>query len=252
MKRAVIIGASSGIGRELAKLLANEDYTLGLAARRLDALEELKKQLGENIVIKRMDVARPEEAMEIFNEMIRDLGGLDLLVISAGTGHINRELDWSKESDTIDTNVRGFTALADAGMKYFLGKGEGHLVSISSIAALRGSSECPAYNASKAYMSNYMEGLSVKAAAKGKRIAVTDIKPGLVDTAMAKGEGLFWVAPVERAAKQIWNVIKRRKAKAYVTRRWRLIALLFKLTPRRLYIKGCARSERGRLKNVKE
>jgi short-subunit dehydrogenase len=136
-------------------------------------------------------------------------------------------------------------------MKYFLEKGEGHIAAISSIAALRGSGTCPAYNASKAYMSNYLEGLACKAAASGKRIAITDILPGLVDTAMAKGEGLFWVAPPQKAAKQIWNIIKRRRAKGYVTKRWRLIALLFKITPRRLYIAGCGRNENARRNDVK-
>jgi short-subunit dehydrogenase len=98
-------------------------------------------------------------------------------------------------------------------------------------------------------MSNYLEGLSCKAAAYGRRIVVTDIKPGLVDTAMAQGEGLIWVAPPEKAAKQIWNIIKRRRAKGYVTKRWGLIALLFKIMPRKLYIAGCNRNENTRLKN---
>lgn len=237
MRKAVIIGASSGIGRELAKLLAKEDYTLGLAARRLSLLHELSKELGGDIFIKRMDVSKPEQAVDLLGELIRDMGGMDLLIICSGTGHINAKLDWELEKETIYVNVTGFTALADAGFKYFAQKGEGHIAAISSIAALRGSGDCPAYNASKAYMSNYLEGLSCKAAASGKRIIITDIKPGFVDTAMAQGEGLFWVAPAAKAAKQIWNIIKRRKAKGYVTKRWKLVALLFKIMPRRLYMR---------------
>jgi short-subunit dehydrogenase len=194
-----------------------------------------------------MDIAQPEEAVKVLDGLIRELNGMDLLIICSGTGHINPELDWEKERETIDVNVKGFTALAGAGMRYFLNKGEGHIAAISSIAALRGSGTCPAYNASKAYMSNYLEGLSVKAAAAGYLIAVTDIKPGFVDTAMAKGEGLIWVAPEKKAAKQIWGIIKRRKAGGYVTKRWRLAALLFKIMPRRLYIWGCAKSEGARL-----
>jgi short-subunit dehydrogenase len=175
------------------------------------------------------------------------MGGLDLLIICSGTGHINPELNWEYERDTIDVNVLGFTALACAAMQYFIGQGSGHIAAISSIAALRGSAICPAYNASKAYMSNYLEGLSSKASALGKDITVTDIKPGFVDTAMAQGDGLFWVAPAAKAAKQIFKLIERRKPGGYVTKRWGLIAMLFKIMPRRLYIAGDSRSERARL-----
>lgn len=250
MKKAIIIGASSGIGKELAIVLAKEGYTLGLAARRVNLLEDLKNELGGQVIIKRIDVSKPEEASELLMELIEDMGGMDLLVICSGVGHINHDLEWKYESETIDVNVKGFTALADAGLKYFLKKGEGHLTAISSIAALRGSGTCPAYNASKAYMSNYLEGLSCKAAASGRRIVITDIKPGFVDTAMAQGDGLIWVAPPEKAAKQIWNIIKHRRAKGYVTKRWGLIALLFKIMPGKLYIAGCIRNENARLKNV--
>lgn len=250
MKKAIIIGASSGIGKELAKVLAKEGYVLGIAARRINLLEELQEELGGVVYIKNIDVSKPEEASKLLQKLVEDMGGMDLLIICSGAGHINHDLEWKYENETIDVNVKGFTALADAGIKYFLKKGEGHLAAISSIAALRGSGTCPAYNASKAYMSNYLEGLSCKAAVSGRRIVVTDIKPGLVDTAMAQGEGLIWVAPPEKAAKQIWNIIKHRRAKGYVTKRWGIIALLFKIMPGSLYIAGCSRNEKARLKNV--
>lgn len=241
MKKAIIIGASSGIGKELAKLFAHSGYILGLAARRLNLLEDLKYELNCEVYLKRMDVSKPEEAVKILLEMIEIMGGMDLLVICSGTGEINPGLLWEYERDTIDVNVSGFTALSDAGMQYFLEKGSGHIAAISSIAALRGSGVSPAYNASKAYMSNYLEGLSIKA--YGKDIAVTDIKPGLVRTAMAKGDKLIWVAPPEKAAKQIFNIIIRRKPQGYVTKRWSLVALFFKAVPRSLYIRMCGRNQ---------
>jgi short-subunit dehydrogenase len=244
MKKAVVIGASSGIGRELARLLVRENYAVGLAARRLNLLVDLQKELGGRVSVRQMDVSKPEEAVSALRELIREMDGMDLLVICSGTGHINPGLAWELESDAIDVNVRGFTALACAGMQYFLQKGSGHIAAISSIAALRGSGECPAYNASKAYMSNYLEGLGCTAKASGKDIAVTDIKPGLVDTAMAQGEGLFWVEPVEKAARQIFRLIMRRKPAGYVTKRWRLVAVLLKLAPRRLYLALQRRSAR--------
>jgi len=250
MNKIIIIGASSGIGKELARLYKKNNDVLGLAARRLNLLEELKNELGSEVFIAQMDVSKPEEASQTLLELIDEMGGVDLLLISAGTGYINPNLEWKYECETIDINIKGFTALATAGMKYFMQKECGHLAAISSIAALRGSGTCPAYNASKAYISNYLEGLSCKAKLYGKNITVTDIKPGFVNTAMAQGEGLFWVASPEKAAKQIFRIINRRKSGGYVTKRWGLIAVLFKIMPRRLYIWICNRSERAEIKTT--
>lgn len=247
MNKVIIIGASSGIGRELAKLYKKQNCILGLAARRLNLLEELKKELGADVYISQMDVSEPVEAVTKLMGLIEDMGGVDLLVICSGTGFINPDLEWQYECETIDVNVKGFTALAAAGMKYFIQKGCGHIAAISSVAALRGSGTCPSYNASKAYMSNYLEGLSCKARVYGKGIAVTDIKPGYVDTVMAKGDNLFWMISAQKAARQIYNIIKRRKSGGYVTKRWGLIAIFLRIVPKRLYVSGCARSDRASL-----
>jgi len=163
------------------------------------------------------------------------MGSIDLIIISAGTGFINPELDWDKENETIAVNVAGFTAIANVAIHYFLKNGAGHLVNISSIAALRGSGSTPAYNASKAFESIYMDGLRHKIAKLHLPITITDIQPGFVDTAMAQGEGLFWVASPDEAAKQIYQAIKRKKKHAYITKRWRLIAWFFKFAPDRIY-----------------
>jgi short-subunit dehydrogenase len=122
-------------------------------------------------------------------------------------------------------------------MNYFLSKGNGHLAVISSISSLRGSSECPAYNASKSFVSNYLEGMQCKAKKSGANVCVTDIKPGFIDTAMAQGEGLFWVMPVSVAAHQIHKAIKAKKKSVYITKRWALIAFLLKRLPKSLYTK---------------
>lgn len=235
MKKAVIIGASSGIGRELARVLAEEGYVLGLASRRVHLLEELARSLSTQCYISGFDVSALPEGMRIFEELLDKMGGVDLVIISAGTGFINPELEWSKEKETIDLNVSGFAAMANVAFRYFSERGSGHLVSISSIAALRGSGEAPAYNASKAFVSNYMQGLQQKAAKMGMPVKITDIKPGLVDTAMAKGEGLFWVQPPRKVAEQIWTIIKSGSSTGYVTRRWRLVAWAIKIMPDFLY-----------------
>jgi len=234
-RKAIILGASSGIGKELAKVLAEQGYVLGLVARRVDLLKELARALPGQSFVRKIDLSCPPEAVPAIEKLADDMNGVDLVVISAGTGFINPALDWTMEKETIDLNVSGFTAAADAAFKYFTRRGSGHLVAISSIAALRGSGTAPAYNASKAYVSSYMQGLQQKAAKMGSRICVTDIKPGLVDTAMAKGEGLFWVQPPDKAARQIFRIIKRRKANGYVTGRWRIIAWLIRIMPSGIY-----------------
>jgi len=235
MKKAVILGASSGIGRALAKVLAADGYALGLAARRLALLVELQQEIGGQAWVKQIDVADTREAMSQFSELIREMEGVDLIVISAGTGFINPDLDWEKENETIAVNVAGFTAIANIAIHHFLEKGAGHLVNISSIAALRGSSSAPAYNASKAFESIYLQGLQQKVARLRLPITITDIQPGFVDTRMAQGEGLFWVASPEEAARQIHRAIRSKKKHAYVTKRWRLVAWLFKFAPDWIY-----------------
>ncbi|OGV48569.1 MAG: oxidoreductase [Lentisphaerae bacterium GWF2_52_8] len=235
MRKAIIIGGSSGIGRELAKILVHEEYIVGVTARRIQLLSELQKEIGPNLLVKKMDVSKPEDAVRILHELIDEMGGCELLVISAGTGFINPGLSWDKEEVTISVNVSGFTAVAAAAMLHFIEKGRGHLVNISSIAALRGQRNAPAYNASKAYASNYMQGLRQKAGHLRLPIVLTDIQPGLVDTAMARGERLFWVAAPEKAAQQIFDAIRKKKKHAYVTKRWRLIAWVLRFMPDFLY-----------------
>jgi short-subunit dehydrogenase len=235
MKKAIIIGASSGIGKSLAQTLAKDGYMVGLAARRFSLLLDLQQEIGNQTLVKQIDVSNISEAMFRFSELIQEMDGVDLIIISAGTGFMNPELDWDKENETIAVNVMGFAAIANVAIQHFLKKGTGHLVNISSIAAIRGSGSAPAYNASKAFESNYLDGLRNKIAKLGVPITITDLQPGFVDTAMAQGEGLFWVASPEQAARQIHHAIRRKKKHAYVTKRWRLIAWFLRFAPDSIY-----------------
>jgi short-subunit dehydrogenase len=234
-KKAIVIGASSGIGKELAIVLAENGYEVGLMARRVDLLEALKKEIPTKSYVGHMDVTMIPDALEKFRNMIQNMEGADLVIINSGIGYKNNDLDWPKEEQTLDVNVKGFCALAGEAFKTFKKQGHGHLVGISSIAALRGNPFAPAYGASKAFMSSYLEALSVKAYRENPRILVTDIKPGFVDTAMIDGKQTFWVASARKAAEQIVAAIKKGKRHAYITHRWRLIAWLIKLAPHWLY-----------------
>jgi short-subunit dehydrogenase len=237
MQRAIVIGASSGIGKELATILSEKGFAVGIAGRRQELLQELKSSLPGPCHTKRMDVADHAAAINLFEDLVREMGGVDLVIIAAGIGFINPDLNWTEEKNTIDVNVSGFAAVANSAYRYFVRAGGGHLVGISSIAAIRGGRDAPAYNASKAFLSNYLEGLRTKAVKAGIPITVTDILPGFVETAMAKGEGLFWVASPRKAALQIYSAIERKARRAYITKRWRLIALLLKVLPDFLYSK---------------
>ncbi|MFQ3319989.1 MAG: short-subunit dehydrogenase [Natronomonas sp.] len=228
MPNAIIVGASSGIGRALAKELSR-DYDLGLAARRIERLKAVGEDIGGAHVAK-IDVTEAD-ARERFDDLVESLGGVDLVVLSSGIGRYNPDLEWEDERDTIDVNVRGFTALATAAMEQFEASDGGHLVGLSSVASEVGSPTMPAYSASKAYVSRYLEGLRYRA--DDDDVAVTDIRPGFVDTPMSPEADRFWECSPETAASQITRAIEKEKNVAYVTRRWWLVSKVLGLLPDR-------------------
>jgi len=235
MKRAIVIGATSGIGRALVKVLVEKGFDVGATGRREKLLSELQAEHPGKVFISVFDVTEVSTVPGKLSALVREIGGLDLLVLSSGTGHLNHALDFSREKEAIDTNVLPFTLIAGWAFKYFEEQKSGHFVGITSIAGLRGGRHSPAYNATKAFQIRYMEGLRAKARKARLPIVITDIRPGFVDTAMAKGEDVFWVAPVEKAAGQIYQAIENKRPVAYVTHRWALIAFLLRLLPKWIY-----------------
>ena len=237
MNRAVVVGASSGIGEGIAKLLVRKDYIVGITGRRADLLNKIRNENPDKYTVKSFDISKTELIPQQLEELVDELGGLDLLVISSGTGNINFALDFSIEKRTIDTNVLGFTAVADWTYNYFEKKKCGHLVAISSIAGLRGNRHAPSYSASKSYQISYIEALRQKAYKSKCPISITDIRPGFVDTKMAQGTNLIWVSSVEKASRQIYKAIQRKRKVAYITKRWALIAMIMILIPAWIYNK---------------
>lgn len=236
MKRAIVIGATSGIGRALAERLAAEGYRVGVTGRREALLEELAASRPGSFCYAAADIMDPAAACAALERLAGELGGMDLCVVSAGTGDLNPGLDYALEEPAIRTNVVGWTAAVDWAYGRFEERGGGHLVVITSVGGLRGGGAAPAYNASKAYQINYAEGLRQRAAKSGLPLPVTDIRPGFVATEMAKGEGLFWVMPVDRVVEGIVRAIRRRSV-AVVTRRWQLPAWLIRHMPECIYRK---------------
>jgi short-subunit dehydrogenase len=230
LKTAVIIGASSGIGRALAVVLSSDGYRVGIVARRTELLAQLSAELPGPSVIKTVDVSQPDQAIPLVRELIEELGDVELFIVNAGIGVLNKELAWDPERATIAVNVLGFAAMVNLAVAHLEARGSGHLVGISSIAALTGNRVAPAYNASKAFASNYLQGVRSRFNKLKLPVVVTDVQPGYVDTRMAKGS-LFWVASPQTAARQIVAAIRGRKPHVYVTRRWRLVAWLLKAIP---------------------
>ncbi len=235
MKKAIVVGASSGLGRGIAELLAADGYRVGITARRSELLEGIRLTQPEHFLASSFDVTQLETATGKLDALVVALGGLDMVVISAGGGDLNDALDFAVEKKMIDLNVAAFTQLADWAYRFFRLQGYGQLVAISSIAGIRGMRHAPAYNASKAYQICYLEALRQKSNYLKLPITVTDIRPGFVDTPNAKGDGRFWQASVMKASRQIYAAIRTRKKVAYITHRWWLIAMIMKIVPRFIY-----------------
>ena len=236
-KTIIIIGATSGIGRALYENYAADGNLIGIVGRRANLLDELRQEYPDTTVTATADVTKQDEIARAIDALRAELKDIDLAVVCSGTGDINTPLDYAVERPTIDTNVTGWTYVIDTLYHIFEQQGHGHLVAITSAGGLRGEPMAPAYSASKAYQINYREARRKKAYKSGNHILVTDIRPGLVDTAMAKGEGLFWVMLVEKVASQIVAAIRKQKSKAYVTKRWHVLAIINKNLPYSIYKK---------------
>ena len=131
----------------------------------------------------------------------------------------------------------GFVETTNYAFNYFAKQTHGQIVGISSIASFRGNSWAPAYSASKAFMSNYLEGIRIKAERMKKAIYVTDIQPGYIQTEMLLGNKLFWIASLDKASLQIFTAIEQKKQRVQVTKRWALVAWLLKWVPYSFYKK---------------
>ncbi len=231
----LIIGATSGIGKALFELYIKDKHRIGIVGRRSHLLDELCRQYPSYAFAATADITKQDEIEQAIHLLYRELGNIDLAIICSGTGDLNPSLEYSIERLTIETNVMGWTSVIDTLYNLFEQQNHGHLVAITSAGGLRGEPMAPAYSATKAYQINYMEALRKKAFKAGNKIVVTDIRPGLVDTAMAKGDNLFWVMPVDKVAHQISTAIRRKKSKLYVTKRWHILAVINKILPFGLY-----------------
>ena len=234
IKRIIIVGATSGIGRKMAEQYVANGNIVGITGRRKELLDEIENLFPGKIKTERFDVTADENIHRL-SSLIQKTGGMDILIYSSGIGEPSKELNWQLDKATVETNVNGFIEIANWGFNYFIKQGHGSMAVISSIAANRGNSWAPAYSASKAFQSNYFEALAIKAKRMKKDLGITCIEPGFVDTKMAKGNKRFWLVSLDKAARQMITAIEKKKHKVYVSKRWWLVGRLMRWTPFWIY-----------------
>lgn len=232
MKRIVIIGASSGIGLKTALRFARMGWHVGVAARRTDNLRALKNQYRQQVEYAGIDIT-DDDTPERILELIKRLGGMDVMLDCAGTGWSNPQLDIAKETATVRTNVEGFIRVVDTAYRYFAdNKIGGQIATITSVAGTKGIGISAAYSASKRFESTYLEALSQLTAVDGTGIRITDIRPGFIRTALLDPSRDYpMLMDVDYAADRVVRAITGRKHVAYIDWRWGLLTRAWSLIP---------------------
>ena len=231
-KRAVIMGASSGLGFEISRLLLERGYHIGIAARRNDRLQALKHIAPDRVETACIDVTSPQAPAQL-EELIAQLGGIDLYMHVAGIGSQNMELQEHIELETVQTNAVGFVRMIGAAYRHMALHGGGHIAAISSIAGTKGLGPAPAYSATKAMQSTYLEALEQQARQCGLNIRFTDIRPGFVKTALLDDDFPYpMLMKPEAVAQDIVESIHRGRHVRIIDYRYRALTFIWRLIPR--------------------
>ncbi len=229
-KRAIIIGASSGIGLEVAKLLIAQGWTVGVAARRVELLQGIGAA-----AVERIDVTA-NDATEALQRLIAKTGGMDLFFYASGIGKQNRELKEDIELATMQTNGVGFTRMIGEAYRYFASRGGGHIAAITSIAGTKGLGPAPSYSATKALQNVYLQALEQQALSRKLNIHFTDIRPGFVNTALLSGDFHYpMMLQPEKVAKEIVFAINHKKHVRVIDWKYRVLTALWRRIPRWLW-----------------
>lgn len=235
MKRIVIVGASSGLGLEVARLLLAEGHSLGVAARREDRLMAIKQEAPDRVDVATIDVTAADAGTRL-RQLIDRMGGMDLYFHVSGIGKQNRELIEDIELNTVNTNGMGFTRMIGEAYRYFAERGEGHIVAITSIAGTKGLGPAPSYSATKAFQSNYLQALEQQANARNLNIRFTDIRPGFVDTDLLKGDFHYpMLLKPQAVARDIVKAIYGRRHVKVIDWKYAILTALWRRVPRFLW-----------------
>ena len=235
MRRAVIIGATSGIGLEVARVLLERGWRIGAAGRRAEELERLRAEAPDRICVRAIDVTR-DDAPEQLHALIDDLGGMDLYFHSSGIGRQNAALTPDIELATVATNGEGFVRMVTAAYRYFRTRGGGHIAAITSVAGTRGMGAAAAYSATKRFQRTYLDALAQLAHREGLALRFTDIRPGFVRTALLDPAQRYpMLMDPHRVARQVVRAVERRRRVATIDWRYRALVFLWRLLPQWLW-----------------
>ena len=234
MKRAIIIGATSGIGKEVAKLLVQQGWHIGIAGRRTETLQTLQADAPNQIEIQKMDVT-DEDAPAQLQQLIEKLGDMDLFFLSAGIGFQNQDLNQEIELNTARTNVEGFIRMVTCAFQFFKKRGYGHIAVISSIAGTKGLGVAPAYSATKRFQNTYMDALAQLSGMQHLNIHFTDIRPGFVATDLLKNRKYPMLMQAEIVAQHIVKALQRKKRVVIIDGRYRILVFFWRMIPRWLW-----------------
>ena len=235
---ALVLGASSGIGAALTKLLARNGYFVAAVARREALLAELCEEINQEVdsgpraFYYSHNVADYSEVPALFQKIATDLGGLDLVVygVAVQPAMTPDEYDFDKDEAMTRVNLLGAMAWLGQAAIRFQRAGNGHIVGISSLAAVRGRRMNPGYNATKAGLDTYLEALRNRLTQHGA--TVTTIRPGFVKTRLLENASrAMWVISPDEAARQILKAIDRQKQTVYIPGRWRYVSLIITHIP---------------------
>ena len=238
MKRAIVIGASSGMGKEVSQLLLADGWQLGVGARRIEALEELRKLKTESVVTAAIDVMT-EDAPQRLEQLIEKNGGMDLFFLASGIGKQNPNLDTDIELRIVATNGMGFTRMVDTAFNWFASHGrKGQIAVISSIAGVKGLGMAPSYSATKAFQNTYIEALTQLAHMRHLDISFTDIRPGFVKTDLLNdGKNYPLLMDKTTVAKKIVRAINHKRSVQIIDWRYQVLVFFWRLIPRCLWVK---------------
>ena len=235
-KNIIIMGATSGIGLEVARLFHQQGHIIAIAGRRMDNLQRISTELA-NCPYAQIDVTDTQAPTRL-QELIEDLGGMDIYLHVSGIGKQNRQLDTDVELATVETNALGFTRLVNHAWHYFRTQGSGHIAAVSSIAGTKGLGAAPSYSATKRYCNTYLEALAQLANMQGLNIHFTDIRPGFVNTELLSDSFHYpmMMQPVP-VAHQIVKGILSRKRTVTIDWRFRLLVFFWRLIPSCLWVR---------------
>ncbi len=230
-KRAIVVGASSGIGAAIVRALSARGYRVAALARRIEPLEALSAALADTKAYQH-DVTDFDAVPELFQSIVREMGGLDIIFYVAGVQPevAPDEFDFAKDRAMVETNLLGAMAWLNQAALRFDRAGRGQIVGISSVAGDRGRSAFPGYHTSKGGLSIYLESLRNRLDKKG--VTVTTIKPGFVDTRLLENaSNTFWVISPDDAAHQILDSAEKKRQVVYTPARWRVVMLIIQHIP---------------------